>query len=148
MHISSSVIVLSASALIYSGKLRNTFNGLCLDAPNGISRASSLNLCFRKTIGFGSKAKKTKKAMMAGDVRTGRHPNLWNCNFGNGQLFLREPNTRPGTLSFMTSYSVDKSRAYELAVLSDDGPGAPANFLPVNSTSNASCVKYEWITFN
>ncbi|KAF8923335.1 hypothetical protein BGZ52_009889, partial [Haplosporangium bisporale] len=57
-----------------------------------------------------------------------------------GQLFLRYPNTRPGTLSFITSYSVDELGPYDLAVLPDDSLGALANFVPVDSASKAHCV--------
>ena len=73
---------------------------------------------------------------------------IWDCSFSNGQFFIRDPNTRPGTLSFMTAYSVDESGAYELAILPDDSVGALADFLPVDNSSKTQCVKHEWITFN
>jgi len=43
MHITSSTTVFYAAAVIYSGKLRSTFNGLCLDAPMGLGKESPLN---------------------------------------------------------------------------------------------------------
>ncbi|KAK5810230.1 hypothetical protein F5H01DRAFT_348553 [Linnemannia elongata] len=167
MHISSSMVVLSSAALTYSGKLRNTYNGLCLDAPYGLSQSSSLNLASCDAVKHGNwlvlqmddrfwlkNAENQESNNGVGwcvdfwKPRTGHHPTLWLCNFSAGQMFLRDPNTRPGTLSFMTSYAVDESGTYDLAVQPDDSLGALANFLPVNSSSKANCVKYEWITFN
>ncbi|KAF9097285.1 hypothetical protein BGX29_008153 [Mortierella sp. GBA35] len=88
--------------MVSAVKIRNTYNGLCLDAPDGVKGSSALKL-----------------------------------------TFVRDPNTRQETLSFMTP-----DKASELSVLPDDIAGSLATFAPVEAPSGNKCVRYEWIAYN
>ncbi|KAF9926744.1 hypothetical protein FBU30_003738 [Linnemannia zychae] len=125
------------------GKLRNTYNGLCLDAPQGVNQGSLLNLASCDSVKHGNWLllqtdnkfwiKNFEMQESNGGKgwcvdfwmgRTDQHPSLWGCNFSSSQLFLRDSNARSGTLSFMTSYRGNQSRPFHLTVLPDDSLGS------------------------
>jgi hypothetical protein len=72
-------------------------------------------------------------------------PALWRCNTSPAQRFIRDPNTRQGRLSFMTTQERKSIAGYELAVRPEDKPGDLADFLPVVPNAGKLYPRHEWI---
>ncbi|KAF9093747.1 hypothetical protein BGX23_002974 [Mortierella sp. AD031] len=131
--------------MVSAVKIRNTYNGLCLDAPDGVKGSSALKLspCSAVKHGNWSFVQNANQVSIKSSEDTTGSGALWECNGTPAQTFIRDPNTRQETLSFMTP-----DKASELSVLPDDIAGSLATFAPVEAPSGNKCVRYEWIAYN
>ncbi|KAF7724429.1 hypothetical protein EC973_001093 [Apophysomyces ossiformis] len=162
MLLNSVLTVLLVSILASAVKIKNTYNGLCLDFPDGYVPGSAIvladccdlkhgnwsvvhNTTHISVISNGNPNTAQKLCLDFYTPRTGNNPSLWECNDSTAQFFIRNPNTRPNSVSFMTTYTVQNMLYYQLSVLADDKQGALASFSPVLS-SEVGPVRYEWIT--
>ncbi|KAF9106043.1 hypothetical protein BGX27_009342 [Mortierella sp. AM989] len=164
MRFSSALAFLSISAIASAAKLRSAYNGLCLDATEGLSNGAVLAMGPCDALKYGSwTIQKSEEYLqivndhdrtandgygwcLDFDSKRNKHPTLWQCNSSPQQWFIPETAARRGRWSFKTSYEVDHWGAYELSGDSSNNKwGQLANFRPVSATTRTkSGANYEW----
>ncbi|KAF9355215.1 hypothetical protein BGX26_006833 [Mortierella sp. AD094] len=148
--------------------LQNTFNGLCLDAPNGVGFDAPLTLakCNKLKNGEWNIGSADGTVWIQNRVgpadndgagwcmdyyqyRTGQTPTLWSCNPTEAQRYVRDPATSKGKLSFtvpLVGFG-GQTAPSELTVLPTDVAGSSLHFLPIVSHKGDRHPKYEWVYY-
>ncbi|KAF9171637.1 hypothetical protein BGX21_007692 [Mortierella sp. AD011] len=148
--------------------LQNTFNGLCLDAPDGMGLGAALTLAHcnklkngKWNIGSANGTVWIQNRVGTSDndgtgwcvdyflPRTGETPTLWSCNPTDAQRYVREPGTPRDKLSFSVPQIGfgGQTDPHELIVLPTDVAGSSLHFLPIVSHKGDRHPKYEWVYY-